>query len=86
MDALEEFKIYSGHNNPNTYGDILNDKLNFKSNPLYDTALRSLVRHRDNDTMWPVSDSTNGAPYRSLLYVSIFLFYLFFNVFNISEF
>ena len=35
MDAWEEFEIYIGHNNPDTYDGILNDKFNFKSNPLY---------------------------------------------------
>ena len=44
MDAWEEYEIYSGHNNPVTHDGILNDKLNFKSNPLYDTALQSIMR------------------------------------------
>ena len=42
MDALEEFEIYKSYNSTNNHDGILNDKLNFKSNPLYDTALHSL--------------------------------------------
>ena len=44
MDTWEEFEIYNGHNNPDTHDGILNDKLNFKSNTLYDTALQSIMR------------------------------------------
>ena len=42
MDALEEYEIYKSYNNTNNHDGILNDKLNFKSNPLYDTALQLL--------------------------------------------
>ena len=44
MNALEEFEIYRGHNNPVYKNNILNDKLNFKSNPLYDTAILALAK------------------------------------------
>ena len=45
MDTLEEFEIYKAFkqskktNNSQDGGFILNDQLNFKSNPLYDTAI-----------------------------------------------
>ena len=45
MDALEEFEIYKASK---TQGDqLLNDKLSFKSNGLYDTAIRVLEQHID---------------------------------------
>ena len=52
MDAIEEFEIYKAYNNINSRDFILNDHLNFKSNPLYDTALNLLSRnHSDNNSV-----------------------------------
>ena len=42
MNALEEFEIYKAYNNSDTRAFVLNDQLSFKSNVLYDTALRRL--------------------------------------------
>ena len=42
MNALEEFEIYKAYNNSDTRPFVLNNQLNFKSNALYDTALRQL--------------------------------------------
>ena len=45
MDAPEEFKIYKASK---TQGDqLLNDKLSFMSNRLYDTAICVLEQHID---------------------------------------
>ena len=40
LNALEEYEIYKAHNNIGTKPHVLNDKLAFKSNVLYNTALR----------------------------------------------
>ena len=39
MNALEEFEIYRAYNDVHSRDFVLNDHLNFKSNPLYDTAI-----------------------------------------------
>ena len=39
MDALEELEIHRAHANVSGRGFVLNEQLNFKSNPLHDTAL-----------------------------------------------
>ena len=43
MDALEEFEIYRASTTHND--QLLNEKLSFKSNELYDTAIRMLKQH-----------------------------------------
>ena len=40
MNALEDFEIYKAFKNSDT--PLLNDKLNFKSNELYDTILNKI--------------------------------------------
>ena len=40
LNAREEFEIYKAHNDKYYRKFILNDHLHFKSNPLYDTALK----------------------------------------------
>ena len=53
MNALEEFEIYSAYNNDDTKPRVWNDQLLFKSNILYDTALRYC---RDKSQSWLVRD------------------------------
>ena len=49
MNALEEFEIYRAYTNIYSRGFILNDQVNFKSNPLYDTDLNLLYQIYSNN-------------------------------------
>ena len=40
MDSLEELEIYKATRNATTKNNILNDRMNFGSNNLFDTAIR----------------------------------------------
>ena len=49
MNALEEFEIYAAYTNISSCGFILNDQLNFKSNPLQDTVFNLLYQIETNN-------------------------------------
>jgi hypothetical protein len=40
LNALEEYEIYKAHNDTSTKPHVLNGQLQYKSNILYDTAMR----------------------------------------------
>ena len=51
MDALEEYSIYKAVKN--TPNNVLNDKLSFQSNIIYDTAIRvenNIIDNRQTNT------------------------------------